>query len=359
MIYNPETPHLIPGAVQEVCLELAKPKVFVTREIPEPGLKAIAKYYDVDVWEEYTAPPHEVLLEKAKDSDALVTLLTDRIDCNLISSASPRLRIIAQYAVGYDNIDVECATRHGVYVTNTPGVLTEAVADFTWALILSVARRIVEADHFVRSGEWHRRGAGWHPMMILGLEVHGLTLGIIGMGRIGRAVAKRARGFDMNILYTDKYRLPEEAEEELGARYVDMDTLLRESDIVSIHTPLTPETYHLIGEEELRKMKNTAILVNTARGKVVDTDALVKALEEGWIAGAGLDVFEEEPLPPGHPLTKFDNVVLAPHLGSATWKTRTAMAMLVADNLIAFYKGEKPPTLLNPEVVKVRSPGWR
>ncbi|MCE4617722.1 MAG: D-glycerate dehydrogenase [Desulfurococcales archaeon] len=338
---------------------MSKPKVFVTREIPEPGLKAIAEYYEVELWDKYTAPPYEVLLEKAKEIDALVTLLTDKVDCNLISSAAPRLRIISQYAVGYDNIDVECATKHGVYVTNTPGVLTEAVADFTWALILAVARRIVEADKFVREGEWYRKGTGWHPMMLLGLEVHGLTLGIIGMGRIGRAVAKRAVGFDMRILYTDKYRLSPEMEEKFNAKHVDMDTLLRESDIVSIHTPLTPETYHLIGEEELKKMKRTAILINTARGKVIDTNALVKALEEGWIAGAGLDVFEEEPLPPGHPLTKFDNVVLAPHLGSATWKTRTAMAMLVADNLIAFYKGEKPPTLVNPEVMKVRSPGWK
>ncbi len=343
----------------EVSNQMSKPKVFVTREIPEPGLKAIAEYYEVELWDKYTAPPYEVLLEKAKEIDALVTLLTDKVDCNLISSAAPRLRIISQYAVGYDNIDVECATKHGVYVTNTPGVLTEAVADFTWALILAVARRIVEADKFVREGEWYRKGTGWHPMMLLGLEVHGLTLGIIGMGRIGRAVAKRAVGFDMRILYTDKYRLSPEMEEKFNAKHVDMDTLLRESDIVSIHTPLTPETYHLIGEEELKKMKRTAILINTARGKVIDTNALVKALEEGWIAGAGLDVFEEEPLPPGHPLTKFDNVVLAPHLGSATWKTRTAMAMLVADNLIAFYKGEKPPTLVNPEVMKVRSPGWK
>ncbi len=335
-----------------------KPRVFVTRQIPEKGLKMISEYYDVHVWPEYTAPPYEVLLEEAKKSDALVTLLTDKVDCRLIEESQPRLRIIAQYAVGYDNIDLECAIKHGVYVTNTPGVLTDAVADFTWGLILAVTRRIVEADEFVRSGKWYESGTGWHPIMLLGFEVTGKTLGIIGMGRIGRAVAERAKGFRMKILYYDKRRLPPEEEERLGAKYVDLDTLLRESDIVSLHTPLTPETYHMIGERELRLMKPTAYLVNTARGKVVDTEALVKALREGWIAGAALDVFEQEPLPPDHPLTKFRNVVLAPHIASATTETRTRMAEIVAENLIAFYKGEIPPTLVNKEVVKVRSPGF-
>ncbi len=336
-----------------------KPRVFVTRQIPEAGLNMIREYYEVDVWPEYTPPPYEVLLEEAKKSDALVTLLTDRVDCRLIEESQPRLRIIAQYAVGYDNIDLDCATKHGVYVTNTPGVLTDAVADFTWGLILAVTRRIVEADQFVRSGEWYKTGTGWHPLMLLGFEVTGKTLGIIGMGRIGRAVAERAKGFKMRILYYDRRRLPPEEEERLGAKYVDLDTLLRESDIVSLHVPLTPETYHLIGERELRLMKKTAYLVNTARGKVVDSEALVKALEEGWIAGAALDVFEQEPLPPDHPLTKFKNVVLAPHLGSATWDTRNAMARLVAENLIAFLQGKVPPTLVNKEVVRVRPPGFR
>ncbi|MEB3757315.1 MAG: D-glycerate dehydrogenase [Desulfurococcales archaeon] len=337
-----------------------RPKVFVTREIPSKGLEMINEYYDVEVWDKYQAPPYEVILEKAKQVDALVTLLTDKIDCNLIKTgASNRLRIISQYAVGFDNIDIECATKNGVYVTNTPGVLTDATADLTWALILATARRIVEADRFVRTGEWYRTGTGWHPMMMLGLEIHGATIGIIGMGRIGRAVAKRARGFDMRVLYYDKYRLPVEVERSLCATYVDLDTLLKESDVVSIHTPLTKETYHLIGEKELRKMKPTAILVNTSRGKVIDTLALAKALKEKWIAGAGLDVHEEEPLPPDHPLTKLDNVVLAPHIGSATHKTRTKMATLVAENLIAFLKGEIPPTLVNKDVIKVRSPGFQ
>ncbi|MCE4619719.1 MAG: D-glycerate dehydrogenase [Desulfurococcales archaeon] len=335
-----------------------KPRVFVTRQIPEPGLERIREYYDVDVWPEYTAPPYEVLVEKAREYDALVTLLTDKVDCNLIKAGQPKLRIIAQYAVGYDNIDLDCATKYGVYVTNTPGVLTEAVADFTWGLILAVTRRMVEADQFVRSGEWYKTGTGWHPLMMLGFEINGKTLGIVGMGRIGRAVAERAKGFKMRILYYDKRPLPPEEEERLNAKHVSLEELLRESDIVSLHVPLTKDTYHLIGEKELRLMKKSAYLVNTARGKVVDTDALVKALQEGWIAGAALDVFEQEPLPPDHPLTKMKNVVLAPHAASATVETRTKMAMLVADNLIAFYKGEVPPTLVNKEVVSVRKPGF-
>ncbi len=338
---------------------MSKPRLFATRELPGNVFDKLSKYYEVHVWPKYTAPPYEVLLEEARKSDALITLLTDRIDCNLIESSQPRLRIISQYAVGYDNIDVDCATKNGVYVTNTPGVLTDATADLTWALILAVTRRIVEADRFVRSGEWYRTGTGWHPMMMLGFEVSGATIGIIGMGRIGRAVARRAKGFGMRIIYYDKYRLPEEIEKELGAEYVDLDKLLEEADIVTLHTPLTPETYHLINEERLRKMKKTAYLINTSRGKVIDTDALVKALKEKWIAGAGLDVFEEEPLPPGHPLMKLDNVVLTPHIGSATWKTRVRMAEIVAENLIAFYEGREPPTLVNKEVLKVRSPGFK
>ncbi len=338
---------------------MPKPKVFATRKLPGNVFERLSEYYEVEVWPEYTAPPYEVLIEKAKQSDALITLLTDKIDCNLLESAQPRLRIVSQYAVGYDNIDIECATRLGVYVTNTPGVLTDATADLTWALIMAITRRIVEADKFVRSGEWYRSGTGWHPMMLLGFEITGKTLGIIGMGRIGRAVAQRAKGFRMRIIYYDKYRLPEEMEKELGAEYVDLETLLREADVISIHTPLTPETYHMIGEEQLKKMKKTAYLVNTSRGKVIDTDALVKALKEKWIAGAALDVFEEEPISPDHPLTKLDNVVLTPHIGSATWETRTRMADIVAENLIAFAKGEVPPTLVNKDVLKVRSPGFK
>ncbi|NPA96637.1 MAG: D-glycerate dehydrogenase [Crenarchaeota archaeon] len=337
---------------------MAKPKLFVTRELFEDVIKKLEQYYDVEVWDKYTPPPYEVLLEKAKEVDALVTLLTDKVDCNLLQQAK-KLRIIAQYAVGYDNIDIECATRLGIYVTNTPGVLTEATAELTWALILATARRIVEADHFVRWGEWWRTGTGWHPKMMLGVELKGKTLGVIGLGRIGSRVAEIAvKGFGMKVIYYDTKRR-EDLEKELGVEYRDLDQLLQEADIITIHVPLTDKTYHMINEERLKKMKRSAILINTARGKVIDTEALVKALREGWIAGAGLDVFEQEPLPPNHPLTAFKNVVLAPHIGSATYETRHAMAELVAENLIAFYEGREPPTLVNKEVLKVRPPGFK
>ena len=329
-----------------------KPKVFITRQIPENGIKMIEQYYEVEVWRDEREPPREVLLEKVRDVDALVTLLSDKIDREILDNA-PRLRIIAQYAVGYDNIDIEEATRRGIYVTNTPDVLTEATADFAWTLLLATARHLVDADKFVRSGEWK---VAWHPLMYLGYDVYGKTIGIIGFGRIGQAIARRAKGFNMRILYYSRTRKPEK-ERELGAEFKPLDELLRESDFVVLAVPLTNETYHMINEERLKLMKPTAILVNTARGKVVDTKALIKALEEGWIAGAGLDVFEEEPYH-NEELFKLKNVTLAPHIGSATYGARYAMAELVARNLIAFAKGEVPPTLVNREVLNVRKPGF-
>ncbi len=233
-------------------------------------------------------------------------------------------------------------------------MLTETVADFAFALMLAVARRVVEADKYVREGKWK---VGWHPLMMIGSDVYERTLGIIGMGRIGSAVARRAKGFGMKVLYYDAIRR-EDLEKELGVEYTDMDKLLEESDFVSLHVPLTPETYHLIGEEQLRKMKPTAFLINTSRGKVVDQKALYKALKEGWIAGAGLDVFEQEPIPPDDPLLQLNNVVLAPHAASASYETRSRMAEIVAENLIAFLNGKVPPTLVNKEVVNVRPPGF-
>jgi glyoxylate reductase len=336
---------------------MMKPKVFVTREIPEKGLREIEKYFDIDLWSDYKAPPYEVLVKKASEADALVTLLTDRIDKNLIDNA-PRLRIISQYAVGYDNIDIDYATKKGIYVTNTPGVLTDSTADLTIAIMLAIMRRVVEADAFVRKGDWEASGTGWHPLMLLGRELKGKALGIIGMGRIGRAVARRAKGFGMKILYTDVSRLPPEIEKELEAEYVNLKELLKRSDVVSIHTPLTPKTYHMIGEEELKLMKKDAYLVNTARGAIIDTNALVKAIKEGWIAGAALDVFEQEPLPAKHELIGLKNVVLTPHIGSATIEARTAMALKVAENLTAFYHKRVPPDLVNKEVIKMRKPGF-
>jgi len=234
---------------------MARFRLFATRRLPGPCFERMLREFDVEVWPEWTPPPYEVVLEKAGKVDGLVTLLTDRIDCRVIEEGSKnRLKIIAQYAVGFDNIDVECATRHGVVVTNTPGVLTEATADLTWALLLAAARRIVEADRYVRSGEWWRGGTGWHPELMLGVELNGKTLGIIGFGRIGRAVARRAKGFGLKIVYYDKYPAPREVEEELGAKYVELEELLRTADIVSIHVPLTPETKHMIGERELKMM---------------------------------------------------------------------------------------------------------
>ncbi len=330
-----------------------RPKVFVTREIPERGLSKIREHFEVDLWTDEAPPPKDVIIERVRDVDALVSLLTDPIDAEVFDAA-PKLRIVSQYAVGYDNIDVEEATKRGIYVTNTPGVLTETVADFTFALMLAVARRVVEADKYVREGRWK---VAWHPLMMLGSDVYGRTLGIVGMGRIGSAVARRAKGFGMRILYYDSVRR-EDLEKELGAEFVDLDRLLEESDYVSLHVPLTPETYHLIGEEQLRKMKPTAFLINTARGKVVDQKALYKALKEGWIAGAGLDVFEQEPIPPDDPLLKLDNVVLAPHAASASHETRSRMAEMVAENLIAFLNEKVPPNLVNKEVVDVRPPGF-
>ena len=327
---------------------MPKPKVYVTRELPERGLKIIKEHFDTEVWPEYAPPPKKVIIEKARNVDALATLLSDKIDAEVFDAA-PKLKIVAQMAVGFDNIDIPEATKRGIYVTNTPEVLTDTTADFAWALLLAVARRVVEADKYVRSGQWK---VGWHPMMMQGRDVHGATLGIIGAGRIGFAVAKRATGFDMKILFYDVVPRPEM--EKLGAKKVDMETLLRESDFVSIHVPLMKETHHLINEEKLKLMKKTAYLINNSRGPVVDEKALYQALKEGRIAGAALDVFEQEPTPVDNPLLKLDNVVVAPHISSASYETRSRMAEMVAENLVAFFKGEKPPNLVNPEVMKIR-----
>jgi glyoxylate reductase len=330
-----------------------KPSLFMTREIPKRGLDIIRENFDVDLWPDEAPPSKEEIIRRIKDKQALVSLLTDPIDEEVINSA-PNLRIIAQYAVGFDNIDLKAATKRGIYVTNTPEVLTETTADFAFALMLAVARRVAEADKYVRNGKWK---VAWHPLMMLGEDVHGRTLGIVGLGRIGCAVARRAKGFDMKILYYDVIRR-EDLERELGIKYVDLETLLRESDFVTIHTPLTPETYHLIGEKQLRMMKKTAFLINTSRGKVVDQKALYKALKEGWIAGAALDVFEQEPISMDDPLLELENVVLAPHIASATHETRSKMAEIVAENLLAFKRGEVPPTLVNKDVLNVRKPGF-
>ena len=327
---------------------MAKPKIYVTRDIGERGLKIIRQHFDTEVWPEYAPPPKKTIIEKARNVDALATLLSDKIDAEVFDAA-PKLKIVSQLAVGFDNIDIPEATKRGIYVTNTPEVLTDTTADFAWALLLAIARRVVEADKYVRTGQWK---VGWHPNMMAGRDVNGTTIGVVGAGRIGYAVAKRATGFDMKILFYDVVPRPEI--EKLGAKKADLDTLLKQSDFVSIHVPLMKETHHLMNEQKLRLMKKTAYLINNSRGPVVDEKALYKALKEGWIAGAALDVFEQEPIPVDSPLLKLDNVVVAPHISSASLETRSRMAEMVAENLVAFFEGKKPPNLINPDVMKTR-----
>jgi len=317
-------------------------KVFVTRKIPEAGIKELEKHYKVEIFQEDRPITKKELIKLAKGADGLLCLLTDKIDAEIMDQTG--IKAIANYAVGYDNIDIMAATKRKIPVTNTPGVLTEATADLTWALILAVSRRIVEADRFVREGNFR----GWEPRLFLGGDFYGKTIGIIGMGRIGKAVARRAKGFGMNILYYSRSSHPE-VEKELGAQKVSLTELLSKSDYVTLHCPYTPETHHLLGEKELKLMKPSAYLINTARGKVIDEQALVRLLKAKAIAGAGLDVFYDEPkINPK--LVKLENTVLLPHIGSASYKTRTQMSIIAAKNLIAALSGEKPPNIVNPEV---------
>jgi len=329
-----------------------KPKVYVTREIPERGLRIIKEGFEAEVWPDYAPPPKKVIIEKAAKVDALATLLSDEIDAEVFDAA-PNLKIVAQMAVGFDNIDVQEATKRGIRVTNTPGVLTETTADFAWTLLMAVARRIAEADKYVRTGKWK---VGWHPMMLQGRDVYGATIGIVGLGRIGCAIAKRAKGFDMTALYYDVIRRPD-FEKEYDIQFTELDTLFQKADFITINTPLTKETFHLVDEKKLKLMKKTAYIINNARGPIVDEKALYKALKEGWIAGAALDVFEQEPTPVENPLLKLDNVVVAPHISSASYETRSRMAGMVAENLVAFFEGKTPPNLVNPEVAKAKGKG--
>ena len=296
-----------------------------------------------------TPPSREEILKQIRGKDGLLCMLTDRVDAAVIDAAST-LKVVSSFSVGVDHIDVPEATRRGVYVTYTPGVLTDATADLAFALLMAAARRIAEADEYVRSWSWK---AGWSPTMLLGEGVYGKTLGVVGLGRIGAAVAKRASGFQMKVLYYSRRRSPEK-ERTLGVEYRPLDALLKESDFVSLHIPLTEETRHLINRERLKSMKRNAILINTARGPVVDEDALAEVLENRWIAGAGLDVFSAEPLPTDSPFMRLRNVVLAPHIGSATNETRQLMSEISAKNLLAVLNGEEPPHLFNPDVKKIR-----
>lgn len=323
---------------------MPKPKVFVTRLIPEEGLAMVRDATDLRLWEDELPPPHDVLLREVRDIDGLLSLLTDRVDAQLMDS-NPRLRVISNFAVGYDNVDIPAATARGIPIGNTPGVLTDTTADLAFTLMMAAARRIQESIDYVRAGKWKT----WGPKLLMGQDIHGATLGIIGFGRIGQGMAKRAGGFGMRILYYDVYRRTD-LEQSLGVTYADLDTLLRESDFVTIHTDLNETTRHMMNAEAFGKMKRTAIVINTARGPIVDPQSLYQALKAGKIGGAALDVTEPEPLPENSPLLTLPNCLVVPHIASASVVTRGKMAQMAAANLIAGLKGEKLPTCVNPEV---------
>lgn len=323
---------------------MAKPKVFVTRVILDKGLDLIKKNCQADIWPEVLPPERGTLLERVLGVDGLLCLLTDRIDGEVMDAAGPGLKVISNHAVGFDNIDIAAATQRGIPVGNTPGILTDATADMAFALMMAAGRRVVEAEKFLRAGKWKT----WGPSLLLGVDIAGATLGIVGFGRIGQAVAKRASGFDMRVLYYD----PSASDQypSLNAVSTDLEPLLAESDFVSLHVPLTPETRHLVDADFLAKMKPNAVLVNTARGGVLDQSALYDTLKENRIFAAALDVTDPEPLPLDSPLFELDNCIIMPHIASASVQSRDMMAYLSAKNLIAGLNGEKLPHCVNPEV---------
>ena len=323
-----------------------KPKVFVTRLIPDEGLTRVRDLCEADIWPEELPPSRGVILEHVRGADGILALSTDTIDADVMDAAGTGLKVISNYAVGFDNIQVDEATRRSIPVGNTPGVLTDTTADFAFALLMAAARRIAEGDNFARAGKWQTL----HIKLLLGQDITRATLGIVGFGRIGKGMAKRAQGFDMRVLYNDPYCTDDPYAAAIGARCVDFDTLLRESDFLSLHVPLTENTHHLINADALSTMKSTAILINTARGPIVDPDALYHALINGDIGYAALDVTEPEPLPADHPLLTLKNIIVTPHIGSASVATRGKMARLAAENLIAGLKGERLPHCVNPEV---------
>jgi glyoxylate reductase len=324
---------------------MSRPSILSTHPLFPEARTMLDAQCDVEYWTRPERPSRADFLKQVAPKDGLVCLLTEKIDSEMLGVA-PKLKIAANVAVGYDNVSVPECTARKIVVTNTPGVLDETTADFAWTLLMTVARRVVEGEELCRSGNW----AGWNLDQLCGGDVWGKTLGVIGFGRIGRAVARRSRGFGMKVIYTDAVRAPEAAEHELGARFVDLDALLRDADFVTVHVPLMAETRHLISAERLKKMKRTAYLINTARGPVVDNEALYQALRAGIIAGAGLDVHEHEPkIHAG--LVSLQNVVLTPHIASASVETRTKMACMAAENVLAFFAGRRPPNVLNPEVL--------
>lgn len=337
----------------------ARPRVFVARRIPDEGLAPITEATEADVWPDELPPSRDELLRRVEGCHGILTLLTDRVDGELLDRAGAELRVVSNYAVGFDNVDLAACTARGIPVGNTPGVLTETTADLAWALIMAAARRVAEGDRYVRAGRWRT----WGPLLLLGSDVHGATLGVVGFGRIGQAVARRAKGFDMTILYHDLARAPGPVERELGARFVPLDELLTLSDIVSLHVNLTDVTRGLINRERLATMKRHAVLVNTSRGPVVDQGALYEALRDGLIGAAALDVTDPEPIPDGDPLLTLENCLVVPHIASASRATRGRMAAMAAANLLAGVRAERLPNPVNPELYEddrvdgIRSPG--
>lgn len=323
------------------------PRILVTQKVPEAAYSLLKEVGNVEAnQEEGLIWSAEELLRRGPGHDYIYCLLTDIVDAHFLEACAPRLKLIANMAVGYNNIDLEAATRLGIAVTNTPGVLSETTADLAFGLLLATARHISASERYLRAGLYR----GWGPLLFCGAEVHHATLGLIGAGRIGKYMARRANGFDMNILYYNRHRLPAEEEAAYHLSYVPLDELLQQSDFVSLHAPYTPETHHLIGEREMGLMRSGAILINTARGPLIDEKALVRALQARQIAGAGLDVFENEPAVEPE-LLSMEQVVLLPHIGSASLKTRTLMATMASQNIFAHIRGQRPPNILNPEVL--------
>jgi glyoxylate reductase len=327
---------------------MTKPRVFVTRVMAQEALDKIAQATEMEVWPEELPPPYEVLLEKARDAEGLATLLSDRIDAALMDKA-PKLKVVSNMAVGYDNISIAEATKRHIFVSNTPGVLNETTADLAFTLLMAAARRVVEAANYTSKGRWKT----WGPKILLGQDINNATLGIIGLGRIGSEVAKRGRGFNMKVLYYDEIRQSEEKERQLGVEYIpELAKLLSGSDFISVHVPLLPQTHHLIGAAEFALMKPTAVFINTSRGPVVDQRALYEALKSGQIFAAAIDVTEVEPIPPDDPLLTLDNIIITPHIASASFTTRKNMALMAAENLLAGLRGQTPPNCVNPEALK-------
>lgn len=339
-------PLLARASYDEYMTTESRPRVFVSRRIPDEGLSRIVAQTDADVWPDDLPPPRDELLRRVEGVDGFVSLLTDGVDDELLDRAGPGLKVVSNYAVGFDNIDVPACTRRGVAVGNTAGVLTETTADAAFALLMAAARRIPEAYDYVRQDHWKT----WGPMLLLGPDVHHATIGILGFGRIGREVAKRARGFDMTVLYYDVQPASGEEEQRLGARRASMDEVLAQSDFVTLHVNLTPETHHLMNRERLSKMKPSAMLINASRGPVVDPDDLYEALKDGTIAAAALDVTEPEPMPGDHKLLTLPNCLIVPHIASGSYATRGKMASIAAENLFAGMRGEPLPSFVNPEV---------